>query len=120
MILQKKAEKERQLAELINSQDVVTNRPSGNLSKSGSKKRGRSKREEEDDLGLTKQSILPSLSPILTESKFVLDDRQFDELRKEHKRNRKLIREQYQEFEVLTQYVFDYFCFSDINVQDIL
>jgi len=108
LILAKKAEKERQLVELITKQDVVTNRAAGGtLSKLGSKKRGRSKREEEDEL-LTKQQpsfLTPPTSALLSpESKFVLDDRQFDELRKEHKRNRKLIREQYQEFEVLTQY----------------
>jgi hypothetical protein len=108
LILAKKAEKERQLVELITKQDVVTNRAAGGtLSKSSSKKRGRSKREEEDELSTNKQSSLltPTTSALLSpESKFVLDDRQFDELRKEHKRNRKLIREQYQEFEVLTQY----------------
>jgi hypothetical protein len=107
LILAKKAEKERQLVELMSKQEIVSNRATGGtLSKSNSKKRGRSKRDEEDELvATTKQSTLSTSSSLFnTETKFILDDKQFDELRKEHKRNRKLIREQYQEFEVLTQY----------------
>jgi hypothetical protein len=61
------------------------------------KKRGRGKQDED--------VVIPKSSDT-----FVLDERQFQEIRKEHKKNRKLIRDQYQEFEVLTQYEL-FYCF---------
>jgi len=93
-LLAKKLEKERHLAELMRKQELVTSRSNETLSKSG-KKRGRSITDEEVEISgsLKREAGFHSI-----------DEKQFQELRKEHKRNRKLIRDQYHEFEVISHY----------------
>jgi hypothetical protein len=92
-LLSLKAEKEKQIEELLRKQELVNKASysSGSLP-SNSRKRSRSKREDD----LKRGSRSPGNDGCL--------DEKFDELEREHKKTRKLIREQYQEFEVIAQY----------------
>jgi len=96
------------------------------LSKSG-KKRGRSKRNDGDsgeDNGAFNHFALPTPAPKFgidpSKEGAVLNERQFQELRKEHKRTRKLIQDQYQEFEIFTQYTLDRIDFTQQSLNLIM
>jgi len=115
----KKAEKEKQL-EKVRKYEQNSLRSSGGRvsgkSLSGSKKRGRSSKRssdsEEVDIRVPKRSKLnssdtfQSVLPQSTLSRAILEDKQFQEIKKEHKRSRQLIKDQYREFEILSKYTF--------------
>jgi hypothetical protein len=116
-IMAQKLEKQRHLMELVGNQHEPPSTPSS-LSKSGGsgKKRSRTKSHEADDYEFTKQLKLtspyakpnipniPALEPVVTYKSVTMEESQLDELRKEHKNNRKLVKEQFKEYHTFNQH----------------
>jgi hypothetical protein len=113
-IMAQKLEKQRHLIELVSSQHEPPSTPSS-LSKSGGsgKKRSRTKSNQADDFEFTKQLKLtspyakpniPALEPVVTYKNVTMEESQLEELRKEHKNNRKLVKEQFKEYHTFNQH----------------
>jgi len=114
-IMAQKLEKQRHLMELVGNNQAHEPSTPSSLSKSGGsgKKRSRTKSHEADDYEFTKQLKLtspyakpniPALEPVYTYKSVTMEETQLEELRKEHKNNRKLVKEQFKEYHTFNQH----------------